>query len=194
VPDFRVVDARKKVQAHNHARCWVCGQRLGSYLAFVVGPMCAVNRTSGEPPAHRECAVFSAIACPFLTRPQASRRESKIPEGAAAHPGGLRRNPGVALVWITKSYRLILQGKHDYLVTMGDPLEILYFAEGRRARRSEVLESVESGLPLLMETAESESPAAVEALLRQVKQASALWSENAALWEPELVAAGEATA
>ena len=28
--------------------------------AFVIGPMCAVNRVSAEPPSHLDCAVFSA--------------------------------------------------------------------------------------------------------------------------------------
>lgn len=31
-------------------------------MTFVVGPMCELNRISGEPPSHRECAEFSA-AC-----------------------------------------------------------------------------------------------------------------------------------
>src|SRR5262245_2742625 len=69
VPDFRIMDGRKLVRAVKEKRCWVCGELMGSYLAFTIGPMCAVNRISAEPPSHRECASFSARGCPFLTRP-----------------------------------------------------------------------------------------------------------------------------
>src|SRR5215831_18617572 len=88
VPDFRIMDGRKLVRAVRERLCWVCGQPLGSFLAFTVGPMCAVNRISSEPPSHRDCAVFSAKACPFLTRPTMRRREAGRPE-EAEQPGGM---------------------------------------------------------------------------------------------------------
>ena len=34
VPDFRVADGRKLWEAVRHSRCWVCGDKLGSKLAF----------------------------------------------------------------------------------------------------------------------------------------------------------------
>ena len=67
VPDFRVFDAGKLRLAIKARRCWVCGGQLGVHLAFVIGPMCSINRVISEPPSHRECAVFSATACPFLS-------------------------------------------------------------------------------------------------------------------------------
>src|SRR4051812_13673711 len=67
---FPTADSRKMMIALHRHVCWVCGQPLGSYLAFVIGPMCAVNRISSEPPSHLECAQFSAMACPFLVRPK----------------------------------------------------------------------------------------------------------------------------
>src|SRR5262249_28082369 len=99
-PDFRVVDSRKMGLAYRNRLCWVCGGVLGRHLAFTVGPMCIVNRTSGEPPAHRECAIFSAIACPFLSKPAVERRENNLPmpEEIRVHPAMLQRNPGVAAV------------------------------------------------------------------------------------------------
>jgi hypothetical protein len=51
--DFRVVDAAKFKPAIEKQLCWVCGQKLGSMLAFTIGPMCAINRTISEPPSHR---------------------------------------------------------------------------------------------------------------------------------------------
>jgi hypothetical protein len=66
--------------------------------------MCAILRISGEPPSHRECAEFSARACPFLSRPDMVRREDRLPDAAKFNPLMLERNPGVAMVWITLSY------------------------------------------------------------------------------------------
>jgi len=42
-----------------HKRCWLCGQPLGKFMCFVVGPMCAINKTSAEPPSHRDCALYA---------------------------------------------------------------------------------------------------------------------------------------
>ncbi len=94
-PDFRVVDPRQRARAVRLNRCWICGEAFGAHKAFVVGPMCVVNRVSSEPPSHRECAVFAAQACPFLTLPRARRRDANLP--ATGEPPGvmLTRNPGV---------------------------------------------------------------------------------------------------
>lgn len=149
-PDFRIVGPGKHRAAHLYERCWVCGQQRGRNLSFVIGPMCAVNRTSGEPPCHLDCAVFSATFCPFMTRPK-MRRDTKnaIPEGAAMSPTGLARNAGVALVWNTRSYKLFAGLAGEPLYRIGEPIECLWFCEGRPATRDEVLASIESGIPLL---------------------------------------------
>lgn len=82
--DFRVIDARKIGVAIRERRCWVCGDRLGVHLAFLIGPMCAVNRVISEPPSHRECAEFSAQTCPFLSRPRMRRNEVALNRQIAA--------------------------------------------------------------------------------------------------------------
>lgn len=171
-PDFRVIDTPKIVIAVKQRRCWLCGQPLGRFLAFVIGPMCAINRVSSEPPSHRECAEYAARACPFLTRPQAKRREANLPaEYGAAAGVGLKRNPGIALVWVTKRYTYFRPPNGGVLFTVGDPIETLWFAEGRQATREEVLASIDSGLPLLHESAEAESVEAVAALDRMHRAA-----------------------
>lgn len=45
-PEFRAADQRKLVIAIQEKRCWVCGEPLGRFMTFVVGPMCGLNRTS----------------------------------------------------------------------------------------------------------------------------------------------------
>lgn len=170
-PDFRVVDSRKVVQAVRSKLCWVCGETLGTHLAFVIGPMCAINRVSGEPPAHLECAEFSARACPFLTTPKERRREAGMPEGTCFSETGLKRNPGVALVWVTKSFTSIRGVGSEVLFRIGDPEKTLWFCEGRIATREEVMRSIDTGLPLLREIAEQDGADAVEMLERQYEGA-----------------------
>lgn len=179
-PDFRVVDPSKIALAVNHRLCWVCGQRLGAYLAFTIGPMCAVNRISGEPPAHRECAIFSAQGCPFLTKPLVERREEGLPTGYIDKQGMIKRNPGVALVWITQRFKLKEQSStRTVLFELGDPVEMLWFALGNVATREQILESMHSGLPLLMEACDKEPSRqlreeAREELMRQFHSALTL--------------------
>jgi hypothetical protein len=153
-PEFRVADAKKIMQAVVGNLCWVCGSPLGRYLAFVVGPMCAVNRISAEPPSHLECAEFSVRACLFLVRPHMRRRERGLPAEAAAPPGHMiRRNPGVTLIWVTRVFKPTRVDGGGWLYQMGAPTSLLSFAEGRAATEDEVLASIESGLPLLREAA-----------------------------------------
>lgn len=164
-PDFRVVGSGKLEDAIQGERCWVCGERLGAYKAFVIGPMCAVNRVSSEPPSHRDCATWSARACPFLTTPAMRRRETGKPE-AAVKPGGvmIERDPGVALVWVTRSFRLIFDPQGGMLIRIGDPTQTLWFTEGRPSTRVEALASIDTGLPLLADMAEQEGPRAIREL------------------------------
>lgn len=168
VPDFRVADGRKLRDALKYGLCWVCGCPFagGERRAFTVGPMCAVNRVSSEPPAHVDCAIWSAENCPFLNTPQMVRRERHVPSGAV-NPAGImiRRNPGVALVWVVRyrDWRVEREGG-GILVRFGDPVQALWFAQGREATRDEVLASVGSGLPLLREVAEKNGPDAVAEL------------------------------
>ncbi len=178
-PDFRVIGENKIDEAIRFKVCWLCGQPLGSFKAFVIGPMCAINRVSSEPPSHRECAEFAAMACPFLINPKHKRRETALPEEYHDAGGvGLKRNPGVALVWITKSFTMqIIDAdpahgiQEGVLFQVGDPEETLWFARGRAATREEVLESINSGLPLLRKPAEEEGEEAVEALERMHRAA-----------------------
>jgi hypothetical protein len=177
-PDFRVVAPGKIALATIQRKCWVCGEKLGNYLAFVIGPMCAVNRISSEPPSHRDCAIFSARVCPFLTTPRMHRNEKDLPDDMTLfkNTAGIAnpRNPGVALVWITKRFHPFNAPGGGVLFEVGDPLETLWFAEGREATRPEILHSIETGLPSLLELAVQDGPAAVQDLEKKTKEAMLL--------------------
>jgi hypothetical protein len=169
VPDFRVIRPGGIELALRHKLCWVCGLPFlrQEDRAFVIGPMCAVNRVSAEPPSHEDCAVYSATACPFLTTPNMVRRERHKPAGVADPAGTMiKRNPGVALVWVTgyKSWSTFSDDAGGTLVNVGEPKRARWFAHGREATRAEVLTSIDSGLPILREMAEAESPVAVAQL------------------------------
>ena len=168
---FPTVDGAKLVQALNERRCWVCGQTRGAYMSFVVGPLAAVNRCTAEAPCHHECAVFSAKACPFLTRPKMKRvSEEQRPEGAKIVGIHLDRNPGVAMVWTTKKYQLV-RCDDGVLFRLGEPENVMWFAHGRAATRDEVLDSLRTGLPLLTEVANQEGPLALKLLERAYNEA-----------------------
>src|SRR5678815_2221761 len=164
-PDFRVADSRKLRLAVKQKRCWICGGKLGRMLAFVIGPMCGVNRISSEPPSHPQCAAFAAEACRFLSRPLAKRPPTGALErkfGTAGEMPGvpLLHNPGVTLVWWTLRYK-ISDANPGILFHIGPPERAQWFREGRQATRQEVLDGIEIGLPNLLDLAEAESPAAV---------------------------------
>ena len=163
VPDFRVIAPNRVFEAISEHRCWICGDYLRrQQFAFVIGPMCAVTRISSEPPSHRDCAVYAAKVCPFLTNPAMKRRESHMPEGASYDMPGLAilRNPGVALVWVTDSYSVTGDGAGGTLFEVGEPLTLEWYCEGRTATRQEVLQSIESVLPSLRGPANREGPLA----------------------------------
>ena len=111
--------------------------------------MCAVNRTSAEPPSHYDCAFYAAQACPFLTQPRMRRNEKDIPEDTR-EPAGimLKRNPGVTLVWVTRHYKPF-KAEGGVLFRLGDPGRVEFYAEGRKATRSEIMASIDSGMPIL---------------------------------------------
>src|SRR4051794_18590296 len=100
--DFRVMDTDKLHRIVRGDRsCWVCGGQLRSKSAYVIGPMCAVNRISSEPTSHVECAEYAAQACPFLANPKRVRKDAEHTPFDQPIKGmagvGILRNPGVAL-------------------------------------------------------------------------------------------------
>jgi hypothetical protein len=169
-PEFRVADGEKWMRAVRYRICWVCGQKLGSYLIFVLGPMCGITRTTTEPACHLDCARFAAQACPFLIRAHMIRRgqEELAAMGVTSSGNAIKRNPGVALLWTTRSFEVWRPAPGEMLISVGDPLEVEWWSAGRKATRAEVEESIRTGLPLL-EAEAAKQEGAPEALARQVK-------------------------
>jgi hypothetical protein len=168
VPDFRVLRPGGLQIAVKKNICWICGGPLGVYMAFVIGPMCAINRINSEPPSHRQCAEFAVRACPFMLHPRMKRNEKDLPE-LHLKPAGvhLDRNPGVMCMWITKSFKPF-KVHNGYLLDLGEPCFVTWWTEGRAATRAEVQASIAGGFPQLQAMAEQEGPDSVAGLSRKV--------------------------
>jgi hypothetical protein len=166
-PDFRFVHPHRAIHAHQLGLCWICGGKLGRIKTFAIGPMCAVNRVSAEPPSHPECATFAAEACPFLSRPLAKRAPPPNDWKAFdATPGiMIERNPGVTLLWGCLRYTVFRPDlDRGILFQIGPPERLRWMCEGRDAAREEVLESIRTGLPNLLEVAREDGPEGLEEL------------------------------
>ena len=177
-PDHRIIGPDKLGRAVREERCWLCGGKLGRVKASVIGPMCAVNRITSEPPCHPQCARYAVQSCPFLSKPRARRNEKDLPEESQKGAGiPLDRNPGVMVIWESlmrsKPFRP-LQGAPGVLFDLGAPHRVTWWQEGRPATREEVLVSLKTGLPALREVAELEGQAAIDALRLATEKALAL--------------------
>lgn len=180
-PDFRIMKLRHLIRCIKQNVCWICGMKMGKRKWFTIGPMCCINRVSAEPPSHRLCAQFAVKNCPFLARPMAKRNERDMDELGAVQAGiGIDRNPGVAAIWETRDYKLFQAGD-GWLFEIGEPKNVSFWREGRTATRTEILESVRTGLPFLQEAAETDGEPGLRALVEQTNRFRALVLDK---WAP----------
>jgi hypothetical protein len=171
--DFRLIDPTKITRCFLSQLCWVCGEKLGVYKTFVLGPMCAVNRVNSEPPSHYDCARYSVQVCPFLSQPRMQRREGGLPDGLLVEePAGiaLYHNPGASALWVTKSYHPFADGRNGVLFKVGDPERVEWFALGQPASLEQVMEAINRGLPKLREYAKMDGPEAEKNLEKQYQE------------------------
>lgn len=181
-PDFRIIDPGHMVACVKRDLCWICGERMGAHKAFVIGPMCCVNRISAEPPSHRDCALFAAKNCPFLSIPLAKRNERGLPENKFVAGVMIERNPGVTAVWMTRSYQPIKVGQ-GVLFQIGEPTSVEFYARARIATRAEVDESVRTGFPFLQSAAEQDGPEGVRELAQYRRRFDALMDSAVMTYE-----------
>lgn len=179
-PDFRPTEQKRAVEAIRKELCWVCGLKLGRYRSFAIGPMCAINRVTAEPPMHRECAEYSVKVCPFMAKPKAKRNTVAMHEGVkpGEHAPGimLQRNPGVVMLWHAQKggYRWFntkVGGAGLLCRLEADPLGFDWYSEGRMATEDEVRHSVDTGLPHLWKLAKLDGPEAERDLGKQIAKA-----------------------
>jgi len=171
--DFVNLDPRLIGEAYRRNICWLCGEPLGRFKCFVIGPMCSINRVSSEPPSHRDCAEYAVRACPFLARPNA-RRNEKATLAPGNVPGiSIDHNPGATLIWITGSYQP-MRVPGGVLFQIGPPIETYWYTEGRTATRDEIMAAIDKGLPYLRNMAKAEGDGAETDLDAMIKEAMKL--------------------
>jgi hypothetical protein len=173
-PDFRCADQRKLRRAIAHKLCWLCGEKLGRHLSFVIGPMCVVNRVTSEPPCHLDCATYAVKGCPFMTLPAAQYRTANLPACAKA-PGGvlLQHNPTACAIYTTHDFSIFLPG-NGILFRLAEAESVTFWHRGRLATRAELDAALAIGFPKVHAMAVEEGPAAV-AKLDEMLQAAQRW-------------------
>lgn len=177
-PDFRIMDGAYMIRCVKNRLCWICGDKLGRYMTFPIGPMCAINRNIAEPPSHLECCHYSVKVCPFLSVPEMRRIERAKPAGTWVSGEMISRNPGAICLWTVEKYRTWKPGRGELLFDIGEPVAVEWWARGRRATREEVDASISSGLPFLEERAR-EQPGAMDHLARSIEIAKRYLPLNA---------------
>lgn len=154
-PDHRFSRPDAIVDCVNYRKCWICGDVMGAFMAFSIGGMCLITGVSADPPAHLECAEFAAKACPFLSRPSTIRRKTDLPAERVVAGMMIERNPGVTLIWTTKKYKVIrVDNGERVLFQFGKREHLKFYREGRPATRAEIIESIDTGVPILRKQAE----------------------------------------
>lgn len=145
-PSFPTVDFGKMVQARKRNLCWICGLPMGSNKAFVFGPSSAIMGMSTEPPSHLACAGYAVVTCPFITDPNKAYVGEKKPlkPGERVIDEMSERNPGLAVIWVTKSYEMDnTAGRHPMFKLTGQPVSIQFWKEKRKATYKEVADAMQ---------------------------------------------------
>jgi phytoene dehydrogenase-like protein len=108
------------------------------------------------------------------------RRDRGLTEKGAIPAAGttILRNPGVALVWSSRTWHTFTVptsavkaglAQPGSLIDVGEPTSWSWWAEGRPATHDEVDASIQSGMPLLMDQAVAQGTGAVAELARMAQ-------------------------
>lgn len=172
--DFQVIEPGRIVTAMRFNVCWVSGEEMDPVFAFVIGPMCAINRISAEPPSRIEVAEWSVKGCPLLSNP-AMRRAPR--SDVIDAPGIMeRRNPGVSLIWVCDHFSPV-RVDGGYLFQVPDPMWVSWWHRGREATRAEVEAAMAPGVAQLRQMAMEEGSAALNEFSRRLTMARELLPE-----------------
>ena len=171
-PDFRIMNGEYLVRCVKNKLCWICGDVLGRNMTFPIGPMCAINRNTAEPPSHLECCRYSVKVCPFLSIPEMRRIGHNMPDNVWVSGEMIPRNPGAVCLWTVRQYKTWKPAPGELLFDIGEPDAVEWWCRGREATRAEVDASIESGLPLLENIARSDpKPGAMDYLKKCIDRA-----------------------
>lgn len=159
-PDFPTIDVRRLVTCRKQNRCWICGNGLKAFKTFVFGPASALVQMSTEPPSHPECANYAVQVCPFIidpTRLHVSEKPGfKLKEGQTLMPEVGPGNPGVAIIWTTRSYEFHMPdpSRGMALFEPGEPERIEFWHRGQPATHKQAMDGFQQAITAnhMMET------------------------------------------
>lgn len=174
-PRFAHVETGRHRLALQRKGCWICGQPLGGYQAFVTGPAGLLNRVATDPPAHLDCARDAVKICPFMVNPKMRRQPA--PENLETPDGLDPKNPGISVVYVTRSFRALPQ--HGSLLELGEPTRVEWWKEGRPATRLEASEGLSAAVRALNPIAEKEGEGSMRHLLSATHRAIPFLPEEA---------------
>jgi hypothetical protein len=157
-PQFPVIDSSKLKVAWKDERCWVCGDKLGAYRSWVVGPMSVIEGATPEPPNHHECAVFSVTSCPHLATPLARYSETYNGHPDYGRQANISRiRTGAVAIWTTKGRGATpFPAGSGLLFGLEEPSSLDWYAAGKPATADAVRAAIAVGLPVLLKAAETE--------------------------------------
>lgn len=155
-PDHRLMDAKKIPDAIRFDRCWICGEAMGKYRSFCMGPMGLITLTQTEPPSHLDCLRFAVKACPHLTSPSAKHRDTGIEE-AVTPVGTVQVNPGTWCLATTREVRIhryVIEERYLFRIGPIDSAE--WYRKGKPATRADVDAGFDYALGILRSIAKEE--------------------------------------
>lgn len=132
VPDFRVVDHAKVVNATIEHECFICGSTLDQTFHFAMGPRSGLFMKTNHGPSHKECIEYSLETCPFILYPNTQRRRAALPDiplsyDAATQPA---RPPIYVVAHIASQDVDILRGKES-IVCAWDTIDYQFWRDDR---------------------------------------------------------------
>jgi hypothetical protein len=152
-PDFRITDPEALVTCLWDNVCWTCGEKLGLFRAYLLGPQAALQRMSHEPPSHVECAKFAVKSCPFMVNPEMKRREDETTRSILTDEHSIIENPGITVLWVVKEpdgATVTKQINEPTLFHLGNPVEVTWWKEGREATSKETTVAIETAVGRLI--------------------------------------------
>lgn len=144
-PDFRLVAHGAFQRAHDKRLCLVCDMPLSTWAAFVLPGTGVITHTATEPPSHRTCLLYTLKVCPFLTDPDAKRRDDGL-EDAITPTRLIHEHPGAVALFVTDSWD---RSHTSGLFSIRNPVEVTWWTRARRATYPEALDALVTGLARL---------------------------------------------
>ena len=128
VPDFRILDAPKRLKCLRDRLCGICGTKLEYWIVFIGGPVSCTARQFLDPAMHPECADFSLRYCPHLARPKSHYSTRPVPTEIQQSMVMSDIRPDKFGRYRTRSYRMYMRD-NDQLALADAPVEITWHSD-----------------------------------------------------------------